>query len=219
MKKKRNTGRKKIDIYQKSFSFTHRYNKEKFAFERLKSLKSNFALKINNRLILSAIVFSSLFLAVTIKMIEINLLYTEKGNYFVEILIPDSFQGEVIEAWTGNCERDYVGLDNKLNKSEPETAGGFYATKIAIFEHLEERKRQAAFVSLRLISGYDIPLGVVFVRECVREALKKKPLFRGTSEKELNEFLSQKYPKHFKLYSESRVLKERKRQRKLGEYL
>ena len=43
--KKRNTGRKKIDIYQKSFSFTHRYNKEKFAFERLKSLKSNFALK------------------------------------------------------------------------------------------------------------------------------------------------------------------------------
>ena len=84
MKKKRNTGRKKIDIYQKSFSFTHRYNKEKFAFERLKSLKSNFALKINNRLILSAIVFSSLFLAVTIKMIEINLLYTEKGNYFVE---------------------------------------------------------------------------------------------------------------------------------------
>ena len=84
MKKKRNNGRKKIDIYQKSFSFTHRYNKEKFAFERLKSLKSNFALKINNRLILSAIVFSSLFLAVTIKMIEINLLYTEKGNYFVE---------------------------------------------------------------------------------------------------------------------------------------
>ena len=26
--KKRNTGRKKIDIYQKSFSFTHRYNKK-----------------------------------------------------------------------------------------------------------------------------------------------------------------------------------------------
>ena len=145
--------------------------------------------------------------------------YHDKGNYFVEILIPDSFQGEVVEAFTGFVERDYVGLDNKLNKPEPETSGGFYATKIAIFEHLEERKRQAAFVSLRLISGYDIPLGVVFVRECVREALKKKPLFRGTSEKELNEFLSQKYPKHFKLYSESRVLKERKRQRKLGEYL
>ena len=69
MKKRRNTKRKKIDIYQKSFSFTHRYNKEKFVFEKIQSLKSNFDLKINNRLILSAIVFSSLFLAVTIKMI------------------------------------------------------------------------------------------------------------------------------------------------------
>ena len=33
--KKRNTGRKKIDIYQNSFSFTHRYDIEKFALERL----------------------------------------------------------------------------------------------------------------------------------------------------------------------------------------
>ncbi len=84
MRKKRNSGRKKIDIYQKSFSFTHRYNKEKFDFEKLKSIKNNFAIKINNRLILSAIVFSSLFLAVAIKMTEVSLLYTVKGSYFVE---------------------------------------------------------------------------------------------------------------------------------------
>ncbi len=84
MNKRRNTTRKKIDIYQKSFSFTHRYNKEKFAFEKITSLKNSFDLKINNRLILSAIVFSSLFLAVAIKIIEINLFHPEKHSYFVK---------------------------------------------------------------------------------------------------------------------------------------
>ena len=84
MRKKRNSGRKKIDIYQKSFSFTHRYNKEKYDLEKLNKIKNNFAIKINNRLILSAIVFSSLFLAVAIKMTEVSLLYTVKGSYFVE---------------------------------------------------------------------------------------------------------------------------------------
>ena len=115
MKKKRNTGRKKIDIYQKSFSFTHRYNKEKFAFERLKSLKSNFALKINNRLILSAIVFSSLFLAVTIKMIEINLLYTEKGNYFVENI--ETKRGNILDrnntSLTANLLTSHISVNPK----------------------------------------------------------------------------------------------------------
>ena len=115
MKKKRNTGRKKIDIYQKSFSFTHRYNKEKFAFERLKSLKSNFALKINNRLILSAIVFSSLFLAVTIKMIEINLLYTEKGNYFVENV--ETKRGNILDrnntSLTANLLTSHISVNPK----------------------------------------------------------------------------------------------------------
>ena len=115
MKKKRNLNRKKIDIYQKSFSFTHRYNKEKFAFEKLKSLKNNFSLKINNRLILSAIVFSSLFLAVTIKMIEINILYTEKGNYFVKNL--EAKRGNILDrnntSLTANLLTSHISVNPK----------------------------------------------------------------------------------------------------------
>ena len=83
MKKRKKSLKKKFDIYQKSFSFTHRYNAEKFALDKIKLLKNNFALKINNRLILASIIFSSLFIAVTIKMIEINLFYVEKGKLFV----------------------------------------------------------------------------------------------------------------------------------------
>ena len=77
MKKRKKSLKKKFDIYQKSFSFTHRYNAEKFALDKIKLLKNNFALKINNRLILASIIFSSLFIAVTIKMIEINLFFME----------------------------------------------------------------------------------------------------------------------------------------------
>ena len=58
VRKRKNSGKKKIDIYQKSFSFTHRYNAEKFAIEKINSIKQSFALKINNRLILSAIILS-----------------------------------------------------------------------------------------------------------------------------------------------------------------
>ena len=80
--KKKSHKRKKIDIYQKSFAFTHRYNDEKFAFEKLKSIRNNFALKINNRLILAAVVFSSIYLAVAIRMIDVNLFYHQENKYF-----------------------------------------------------------------------------------------------------------------------------------------
>ena len=80
--KKKSHKRKKIDIYQKSFAFTHRYNDEKFAFEKLKSIRNNFALKINNRLILAAVVFSSIYLAVAIRMIDVNFFYHQENKYF-----------------------------------------------------------------------------------------------------------------------------------------
>ena len=80
--KKKSHKRKKIDIYQKSFAFTHRYNDEKFVFEKFKSIRNKFALKINNRLILAAVVFSSIYLAVAIRMIDVNLFYHQENKYF-----------------------------------------------------------------------------------------------------------------------------------------
>lgn len=143
--------------------------------------------------------------------------HKDKENEFVILLIPDTFTGEVIEAFSTNIEKDYIDHQNRLDKKEPETAGGFYATKIAIFESLLKRKRQAAFISVRVIGDYDVPLGVVFVRESVREAMKK-PIFESSDEKEIFDFLQEKYLKHSILTKNSKVLKERRKQRKLNEF-
>ena len=85
MKKRKYHGKKRIDINQKSFAFTHRYDEGKFAFEKLKNIKDSFNLKINNRLILSSIIFSTIFVAVAIKMIEINLFYQSQDKYFSSV--------------------------------------------------------------------------------------------------------------------------------------
>ena len=115
MRKRKNSGKKKIDIYQKSFSFTHRYNAEKFAIEKINSIKQSFALKINNRLILSAIIFSTLFIAITIKMIEINLFYVEKNRYFVSSI--DEERRNILDrnniSLTANLQMSDVGIDPK----------------------------------------------------------------------------------------------------------
>ena len=57
MKKRKYHGKKRIDINQKRFAFTHRYDEGKFAFEKLRNIKDAFNLKINNRLILSSLTF------------------------------------------------------------------------------------------------------------------------------------------------------------------
>lgn len=141
----------------------------------------------------------------------------DKGNYFIIILMPEVFTCEVIEAFPGAIESDYVDHSNKLNKKEPDTSGGFYATKISVFESLKKRKRQASIISIRIIDDYDIPLGVVFVREAAREAIKI-PILKTNSKKEFEEFLESKYYSHFKLYKNSTTLKESKRQTKLREF-
>ena len=58
MGKFRRNSRKKIDFNQKSFSFTHRYDQEKFKLDRLNNIRDKFQIKINNRLILSSVIFS-----------------------------------------------------------------------------------------------------------------------------------------------------------------
>jgi len=162
----------------------------------------------------------------------------DKGNTFIIILIPDTFSAEIVEAFDSTSqnskfseglgivskknsltiERDFVNFENKLKKSEPETAGGFWATKMPIQEYLLSRKKQASFISIRIIENYDIPLGVIFVREKVRDAMKNK-IFSTSNENNLFEFLKIKYPKHFSLFENSILLKEQKKQTKLKKFL
>ncbi len=79
---KRYSGKKRIDINQKSFAFTHRYDEDKFYTEKNHSNTNIFLTKINNRLILSSLFFTAIFLVVAIKIIELNLFNDHEQSIF-----------------------------------------------------------------------------------------------------------------------------------------
>ena len=79
---KRYSGKKRIDINQKSFAFTHRYDEDKFYTEKNHSNINIFLTKINNRLILSSLFFTAIFLVVAIKIIELNLFNDHQQSIF-----------------------------------------------------------------------------------------------------------------------------------------
>ena len=79
---KRYSGKKRIDINQKSFAFTHRYDEDKFYTEKNHSNTNIFLTKINNRLILSSLFFTAIFLVVAFKIIELNLFNDHQQSIF-----------------------------------------------------------------------------------------------------------------------------------------
>ena len=79
---KRYSGKKRIDINQKSFAFTHRYDEDKFYTEKNHSNTNIFLTKIDNRLILSSLFFTAIFFVVAIKIIELNLFNDHQQSIF-----------------------------------------------------------------------------------------------------------------------------------------
>lgn len=143
--------------------------------------------------------------------------FNNKGNYFLIILFPEFLSGETIESQNDFYGTDYFNNENKLDKKTPQISGAYYANKLAVFEHLRERKRQSAFLSIRLIKDYDIPLGVVFVRECVRNSFKNK-IFSTSNKLELEEFLKFKKNNFYTFYEKSKLLNEFKKRLDLRDY-
>ena len=79
---KRYSGKKRIDINQKSFAFTHRYDEDKFSFEKNLTKTGIFLTKINNILILASLFITAIFLVVAIKIIEVNLFNQNEQSIF-----------------------------------------------------------------------------------------------------------------------------------------
>ena len=108
-------------------------------------------------------------------------------NYYFILLLPREWSFELLEAWMPGASwaleakepqfmADYEFYDGRKDYAE-NTAGGYYAARIAIAEHLLEKKRQATALVFREIGDSGIPsLGVWKCRETVRDAMKKKPL-------------------------------------------
>lgn len=109
------------------------------------------------------------------------------GNFFCVLLFNHHWQYELFEFATGKRSdmqpmTDYEPRSGRTNYAQ-ETAGGYYASRLPVLEHLLEEKRQASALVIRFITDeYTNPLGVWVVREAVRKALESKPLTFASQE-------------------------------------
>jgi hypothetical protein len=102
------------------------------------------------------------------------------GNLFSVILFPHRWIYEMIEAWYSNGVLGF-GSDHEDARGishPPAIAGAYFAAKLPVVEYLSKNKIQSGVIILREIRPeYAIPVGVWQVREGIRQAMKKKPVF------------------------------------------
>ena len=104
------------------------------------------------------------------------------GNSFWVILAPGSWEFELVEfkapgsVWNPDPEAgiwlasDYEGRSGRTEYVD-QTAGAYYAARLAVLEHLDSIRRQAKALVLRHVSDeYWGPVGVWQVREAIRHA-------------------------------------------------
>lgn len=155
------------------------------------------------------------------------------GNYYLLLFFPEVWSYELFETyldykvnpWSkeGNFySTDYEGYEGRKEYTE-ECAGGYYANRLPILEKMKELKRQHSCLALRFISPeYNVSLGVWICREATRKSLNEKPLSFSSQELMLHyaqELIKRKFGFEIEaLLKESRLLKEKKEQRRLEEF-
>ena len=112
--------------------------------------------------------------------------FSYMGNRFVILLTPSSWKYEWIEAWypgtvwNPNSQNIAMGGDwegYRGRTSYASIGGCYYAVRLAVTEFLAEEGRQAGVIAMREIRpSFITPLGVWINRECVREALRRRPV-------------------------------------------
>lgn len=99
------------------------------------------------------------------------------GNRFFVVLFPRVWSFEMVEAIemsSGSWRfiKDVEGYDGRSSYADDVT-GAYYAARLAVLEHLRDRRRQAAPLVYREITqDYFAPLGVWVIREGVRRAME-----------------------------------------------
>ncbi len=139
------------------------------------------------------------------------------GNHYYILLLPNAWEYELIEIIyrNGLISEVYCDYESyKSRKSYPEnTAGGYYAAKLAVLEYLNKRKRQASVIIFRKIFKEEsLALGVWKVREACKNAFNNKPK-KFESLKDLIEFLKKHFRKEILL--KSKILRKNMYQRRL----
>lgn len=116
------------------------------------------------------------------------------GNHFEILLMPRAYSFELIEIWMAGSiwsPEGWIGSDSECLKSKKDysrLAGGYYAARLAVLEHLFRAGRQASALTVREISdAYWAPLGVWVVRDVARRALQSAPMRFATIGEALEE--------------------------------
>jgi hypothetical protein len=146
------------------------------------------------------------------------------GNEYIILCLPEPWAYELFETLvaTGESSHDYEGFSGRTSYAK-ETAGGYYAARLGILEHLADIKRQSTIIALRFVTDdYWAPLGVWVVREAVRKTIKNKPIYFDTF-KQMLDYATNMIKIKFNIDSEnilknSVLLKDITFQRKLAEF-
>lgn len=149
------------------------------------------------------------------------------GNYYLVLFFPDVWSYELFETYVGGKMPARFGTDHEpyagRKKYADDTAGGYYAARLAVLEKLTDMKRQGSCLCLRFVTDeYWAPLGVWVVREATRKAMQAKPIEFGSKELMLT-YARQLVRKKFgyelqNIFGVSKLLHEGRVQRKLESY-
>src|SRR3989338_2397602 len=129
------------------------------------------------------------------------------GNYYVLLFFPEIWSYELFETYLASkvnpwsksgyvYSTDYEWYEGRTKYAD-ETAGGYYAARLAVLERMKENKRQYSCLALRFITNeYNIPLGVWVCREAARKSTQTQPLRFSSEElmmKYIVEFIFKKF--------------------------
>lgn len=150
-------------------------------------------------------------------------------NLFIGILYPAKWSYEWIEAWwpgsTWNplaqivvVEGDYEDYFGRT--TYPSIGGCYYASMLATLEHLKRIRKQATAILLREIyPGFNLPIGVWFVRESCRSMFNKGPVLKTDNISEICNYLDRSTRLGCsKWFSSSRMLRRVTGTRKISEF-
>ncbi len=155
---------------------------------------------------------------------EIRLFHNEYlGNHYEVLLIPGSYEYELVESWNVDSPWPEFGSDYEFDKPRKayatSTHGAFYSGRLAIGEYLDKIQRQASALIVREVKPeYYAPMGIWQLRETVRDAFNKPYETFYSVESAINA-ISSRLNIGNRWVSKSQLLMNRKQQTKLGHFV
>ena len=156
------------------------------------------------------------------------------GNYYLLLYFPEVWSYELFETYLQSpvnpwskqghmYSTDYESFKGRKTYAD-ETAGGYYACRLPVLEKMRNNKRQGSCLALRFItSEYNVPLGVWVCREATRKSIESNPILFQSQEEMISyaiEFIYQRFNFDLNLLlKESKLLQEKKHQKKLSEFV